>query len=114
MFQATPSPAISSVIRRAWWLRYTTFAPASEQAGAPRATLWAAAFAADAPPVAAKSILPASAYGVDAVSCAAMAVAAWRMAPQPPHGVEAHPPIRRSIAEGLRFVVSNRALLGSA
>ena len=53
-------------VQRAWWLRYTTFAPTAEQAGAPRATLWAAAFAADAPPVAAKSIFPASAYSVDA------------------------------------------------
>src|SRR5436190_1538386 len=30
--------------RRAWWLRYTTFAPAPGQPGEPRATLWAAAF----------------------------------------------------------------------
>jgi hypothetical protein len=44
---------------RAWWLRYTTFAPA---VGAPRATLWAAAFAAGTPAIAAKTILPATAY----------------------------------------------------
>src|SRR5438046_8521581 len=51
--------------RRAWWLRYTTFAPAPEQASAARATLWAAAFSVDAPPVAAKAIFPASAYATD-------------------------------------------------
>lgn len=49
---------------RGWWLRYTTFAPARGTAGAPRATLWAAAFdaAAAEPAVAAKAILPASAF----------------------------------------------------
>src|SRR5437773_901121 len=41
------------------------------------------------------------------------AVAAWRIGPQPPHGVAEHPPIRRSIAEGLRFVRANKPLLGS-
>jgi hypothetical protein len=47
--------------RRAWWLRYTTFAPAT---GPPRATLWAAAFdaAAREPAVGVKAILPASGY----------------------------------------------------
>ena len=55
------------------------------------------------------------AYGVDAVSCAAMVVAVLAMAPQIPHRDEdaEHPPILRSIAEGLRFVRGNRALLGS-
>ena len=54
-----------SSAQRAWWLRYTTFAPAPEQAGTARATLWAAAFSVDAPPVAAKRIFPASAYVAD-------------------------------------------------
>ena len=51
-------------------------------------------------------------YLVDAVSCLAMLAAALAIAPQPPHRTE-HPPIRSSIAEGLRFVRSNRALSGS-
>jgi len=52
------------VAPRAWWLRYTTFAPASGQPGEPRATLWAAAFdaRADTPARAGKRILPLSAY----------------------------------------------------
>jgi hypothetical protein len=45
--------------RRAWWLRYTTWAPA---AGDARATLWAAAFDGDAPPLVRKSIHPITAY----------------------------------------------------
>jgi len=47
--------------RRAWWLRFTTFAPV---VGPPRATLWAAAFDAGAarPAVALKQILPIEAY----------------------------------------------------
>jgi hypothetical protein len=47
--------------RRAWWLRYTTFAPA---VGAPRATVWAAAFdaASPTPAIATKTILPGAAY----------------------------------------------------
>jgi hypothetical protein len=51
--------------RRAWWFRYTTFAPVR---GAARATLWAAAFDAGAPvPVlAGKTVLPISAYAADA------------------------------------------------
>jgi hypothetical protein len=53
---------------RAWWLRYTTFAPAPGAPGGPRATLCAAAFDARAPgpALAAKRILPATAYGADA------------------------------------------------
>ena len=45
---------------RAWWFRYTIFAPAPGQPGAPRATLWAAAFAAGAsePAIAVKRIMP--------------------------------------------------------
>ena len=47
--------------QRAWWLRYTTFAPS---AGAARATLWAAAFDAHGrePAIAVKSILPIARY----------------------------------------------------
>jgi len=50
--------------RRAWWLRYTTFAPAAGGPGAPRATLWAAAFEARAaiPALVGKRILPLTAY----------------------------------------------------
>src|SRR6185503_918191 len=49
---------------RAWWLRYTTFAPAVGKPGGPRATLWAAAFDARAriPARVGKRILPLSAY----------------------------------------------------
>ena len=48
-------------LRRAWWVRYTTFAPAS---GAPRATVWAAAFdaAAREPAIAMKDIRPIATY----------------------------------------------------
>jgi hypothetical protein len=50
--------------RRAWWLRYTTFAPAPGRPGSPRATVWAAAFdaAACAPAFAVKAIAPIAAY----------------------------------------------------
>jgi MFS family permease len=57
----------------------------------------------------------ASAYVADAVTCGAMAAAAFAMAPQPPpapHG-GAHPPVLRSVADGLRFVRGEQALLGS-
>jgi len=47
---------------RAWWFRYTTFAPAPARREPPRATLWAAAFEAGAPAIAVKSILPIDAY----------------------------------------------------
>jgi MFS family permease len=54
------------------------------------------------------------AYIVDAVSCLAMAVAAFRMGPQLPRGEHDRSlGIRRSIAEGLRFVRGNQALKGS-
>jgi MFS family permease len=55
------------------------------------------------------------AYGVDAISCAAMVLGVLAMAPQPPqrHDDEPELGIRRSIGEGLRFVFGNRALLGS-
>lgn len=51
-------------------------------------------------------------YLVDAASCVAMLAAALAIAPQPSHRTE-HPRILSSIAEGLRFVRSNRALSGS-
>jgi MFS family permease len=55
------------------------------------------------------------AYGVDAVSCAAMVLGVVAIRPQPPlrHEDEPDVGIRRSIADGLRFVRGNRALLGS-
>ena len=53
------------------------------------------------------------AYGADAVSCAAMVVAVLAMTPQPPVTVGPHERLRRSIAEGLRYVRGNQALLGS-
>src|SRR3954447_4211404 len=55
------------------------------------------------------------AYGVDAVSCAAMVLGVRALSPQPPHRDESEPElgIRRSIAEGLRFVGRSKALLGS-
>ena len=54
-----------------------------------------------------------AAYTIDAVSCFAMVFAVIAIAPQPPRGVEQHATIRRSIADGLRFVRGNQALLGS-
>jgi hypothetical protein len=49
---------------RAWWLRYTLFAPARGLPGTPRATVWAAAYdAGRMPPVVAmKRILPIETY----------------------------------------------------
>jgi len=52
-------------------------------------------------------------YLADALSCVALLVAALAIAPQPPHRAEGHLPVGRSIVEGLRFVVSSRALAGS-
>jgi MFS family permease len=54
----------------------------------------------------------AAVYLVDAASCLAMLAAAIAIAPQRPIGAE-HPPVLSAIAEGLRFVRSNRALAGS-
>jgi MFS family permease len=54
-----------------------------------------------------------AAYTIDAVSCFAMVFAVIAIAPQPPQDVEQHETIRRSIADGLRFVRANQALLGS-
>lgn len=55
-----------------------------------------------------------AAYLVDAVSCLGMVVAVIAIAPQPPHGsLEERPGIASSIRDGLRFVRSERALMGS-
>jgi MFS family permease len=55
-----------------------------------------------------------SAYLVDAVTCAALVATASAMAPQPPPPTEhPHPPVLQSVAEGLRFVRGEQALLGS-
>ncbi len=53
------------------------------------------------------------AYAIDAVSCGAVVLSVLAIAPQPPRGIELHDTIRRAIAEGLRYVRGNRALLGS-
>jgi MFS family permease len=53
------------------------------------------------------------AYGVDAASCAAMVLAVLAVTPQPPVRVGPHERLGRSIAEGLRYVRGNQALLGS-
>jgi MFS family permease len=52
-------------------------------------------------------------YLFDALSCFGMLVAALSIAPQPPHSSEGHAPVGKAIAEGLRFVASNKALAGS-
>ena len=52
-------------------------------------------------------------YLFDALSCVGMLVAALAIGPQPPHNSEGHPPVAKAIAEGLRFVVANKALAGS-
>jgi MFS family permease len=58
-----------------------------------------------------------AAYSAQGVTCLAMVAAAAAMAPQPPLALrpagERHEPVLRSIAEGLRFVRRNNALLGS-
>ena len=55
-----------------------------------------------------------AAYTIDAVSCLAMVAAVVVMAPQPPQtDVVEHPPVLRSIADGLRYVRGNQALVGS-
>ncbi len=56
------------------------------------------------------------AYALDALSCAAMVVAVAAMTPQPPfygNTPTHHEPLGRSIADGLRYVRGNQALLGS-
>ena len=52
-------------------------------------------------------------YLVDAASCFGMVAAVVALAPQPPHALEKHASIAASIRDGLRFVRSERALLGS-
>jgi hypothetical protein len=52
-------------------------------------------------------------YWIDAASVVGMLVAALMIGPQRPVSVASHPPVRRAIADGLRFVVSNNALAGS-
>jgi MFS family permease len=56
----------------------------------------------------------ATAYAVDAASCLAMVWAVVVMAPQPPQTDAAErAPVLRSIADGLRYVRGNHALVGS-
>jgi MFS family permease len=57
----------------------------------------------------------AAAYIVDGVTCVAMVIAAAAMAPQPAAEAEGdgHPPVLRSVLEGLRFVRREQALMGS-
>ena len=54
-----------------------------------------------------------SAYAADAVSCGAMVLAVLWVTSQPLGQTAQHESVRRSIAEGLRYVVSNQALMGS-
>jgi MFS family permease len=53
-----------------------------------------------------------AAYAMNAVSCLAMVGALVGMAPQPPERRGEPLPVLRSIAEGLRFVRGNQALMG--
>jgi MFS family permease len=52
-------------------------------------------------------------FAIDAASCLAMVAALLPMSAQPPHEVAERPPVLRSIGEGLRFVRSKEALMGS-
>jgi predicted MFS family arabinose efflux permease len=55
-----------------------------------------------------------AAYAADSLSCLAIVATVLAMAPQPPAGGPGeHPPVRKAIAEGLRFVRGNEALKGS-
>jgi MFS family permease len=54
-----------------------------------------------------------AAYAVDALSCFAMVFALLPIAGQPPDPAGGRENVRRSIAEGLRYVRGNRALVGS-
>src|SRR6476659_3087672 len=54
-----------------------------------------------------------TAYAVDAVSCLAMVWAVVAMAPQPALHRDSEVGVGRSIADGLRFVRGNEALVGS-
>lgn len=53
------------------------------------------------------------AYAADAISCVAVVLAVLAVAPQPPYHVPSHESLGRSITEGLQFVRSNEALMGS-
>jgi MFS family permease len=54
-----------------------------------------------------------AAYTVDAVSCLAMVLAVLPMSAQPPDHVHKGQSVRRSIADGLRYVRGNQPLLAS-
>lgn len=54
-----------------------------------------------------------AAYTVDALSCLATVATVFPIAHQPPVGGGSHDSVRRSIAQGLRYVRGNRALVGS-
>ncbi|MFL5860688.1 MAG: MFS transporter [Solirubrobacteraceae bacterium] len=54
-----------------------------------------------------------AAYTVDAVSCLAIVFTVMLIAPQRPIVIAEQPQVLASIAEGLRYVFSNRALVGS-
>ena len=54
-----------------------------------------------------------AAYAVDAVSCLAVVGTVLCIAAQPPIAVGEHPKVLASIAEGLRYVRGNSALVGS-
>jgi MFS family permease len=54
-----------------------------------------------------------AAYAINAAGCLAVVVTALAIAPQPPPAMPAGESVRRSIAEGLRYVRANRALMGS-
>jgi predicted MFS family arabinose efflux permease len=53
------------------------------------------------------------AYAVDAVTCLAMVGTVTALGPQLPQSEGKHPTIRRSIADGVRFVRGNQPLMGS-
>ena len=54
-----------------------------------------------------------AAYAVDALSCFAMVFGLLPLASQPPDATAHHENLMRSIGDGLRYVRSNRALVGS-
>lgn len=54
-----------------------------------------------------------TAYGLDAISCLGMWLAAVAMSAQPPDGVEEHEPVLQAIRSGLGFVRRSQALIGS-
>ncbi len=52
-------------------------------------------------------------YALNGVLCLAPLAVALVIGPMPPVGVQEHPPVRRAIADGLRFVADSRPLAGS-